>query len=153
MSTEISAAKQRGRPFQPGRSGNPSGKPRGARHKITLAAEALLDGEAEALTRRAIELALGGDTTALRLCLDRIIPPRRDRPVRLGMPPLVSAADAAIALSSIASAVTEGDVTPTEGAVISELVSVFVKAIEVADLEKRLVALEERLTNPRSNVS
>jgi Family of unknown function (DUF5681) len=58
--------------FQPGRSGNPSGRPRGARHRATLAAEALLDGEAAALTRKAIERALEGDATAMRLCLERI---------------------------------------------------------------------------------
>ena len=69
--------KTRGRPFA---TGNP-GRPKGARHRVTVAAEALLDGEAEALTRKAIELALAGDTIALRLCLDRIIPPRRERAV------------------------------------------------------------------------
>ena len=57
---ENTGAKQGGR-FQKGRSGNPAGKPKGARHRATLAAEALLDGEAEALTRKAIELALAGD--------------------------------------------------------------------------------------------
>lgn len=51
--------------------GNP-GKPRGARHKATQAALALLDGEAATLTRKAVEMALEGDTTALRLCLERI---------------------------------------------------------------------------------
>src|SRR5262245_41119418 len=63
------ARNQRGRPFVKGQSGCPAGKPRGARHRTTLAAEALLDGEAEALTRKAVELALNGDSTALRLCL------------------------------------------------------------------------------------
>ena len=75
MSTEITALKQRGRPFKPGQSGNPLGRPKGARNRATIAAEALLDGEAEALTRKAIELALDGDTTALRLCLERLMPP------------------------------------------------------------------------------
>jgi hypothetical protein len=46
-----------------------------------MAAEALLDGEAEALTRKAVELALAGDTVALRLCLERLLPPRRSRRV------------------------------------------------------------------------
>jgi hypothetical protein len=66
-----------------GQSGNPSGRPPGARHKATVAAEALLDGEAEGLTRKALEMALDGDTVALRLCLERILPPRRERPVHL----------------------------------------------------------------------
>ena len=67
MSAEIAAAKQRGRPFQRGQSGNPNGKPKGVRNRATLAAEALLDGEAEALTRKVVEMALAGDSTAMRL--------------------------------------------------------------------------------------
>jgi len=74
--TEFAAGKQRGRPFERGVSGNPAGKPKGARHRATLAAEALLDGEAEALTRKAIELALEGNIFALKICLDRILPAR-----------------------------------------------------------------------------
>jgi hypothetical protein len=60
--------------FKPGQSGNPAGKPKGARHKATLAAQALLEGEAEGIARKAVELALAGDTVALRLCLDRLMP-------------------------------------------------------------------------------
>jgi hypothetical protein len=75
------------------RPGNP-GRPKGARHRTTLAIEAILDGEAEALTRKAIELAKAGDTTALRLCLERLAPPRKDRPLKLTMPPLERPEDA-----------------------------------------------------------
>src|ERR1700676_1161621 len=99
------AGNQRGRPFTKGRSGNPAGKPRGARHQATLAAEALFDGEAEGLSRKAIELALAGDVPALRICLDRILPPRRERPVHFKLPPLRSATDAAAALAAITAAV------------------------------------------------
>jgi Family of unknown function (DUF5681) len=67
-------------PFEPGKSGNPAGKLKGTRNKTTLAVMALLDGEAETITRKAIQLAKEGDLTALRLCLDRIAPPRKDRP-------------------------------------------------------------------------
>src|SRR6516162_1772746 len=67
--------KQRGRPFTKGRSGNPAGRPRGLRNRSTLAAQLLLQGKAEALTRKAVELALGGDPAALRLCLDRSLRP------------------------------------------------------------------------------
>jgi hypothetical protein len=74
-----SAPKTRGSPFT-------AGKAKGARHKATLAAESLLDGEAEKLTRTAIERALAGDGVALRLCLERLIPPRKDRPIRIDLP-------------------------------------------------------------------
>src|SRR5215216_3922116 len=80
--------------FQKGQSGNPQGKPKGTRHRVTMAAETLLEGEAEAITRKAIELAKQGDGPALRLCMDRIYPARKDRPVRFGLPPIERAADA-----------------------------------------------------------
>jgi hypothetical protein len=69
------------RPFEKSRSGNPTGRPRGCRNRSTLAAQLLLQGEAEALTRKAVELALGGDPMALRLCIDRLIAPHRERVV------------------------------------------------------------------------
>jgi len=72
----------RGR-FRKGKSGNPAGRPPGSVNRSTRAAIQLLDGEAEALTRKAIELALAGDPMALRLCLDRIVGVRRGRPVEL----------------------------------------------------------------------
>src|SRR5260370_2747785 len=93
-----------GRPFEKGRSGNPAGRPRGARNKATLAAEALFDSEAEALSRQAVELALGGSEGALRLCLDRLIAPRRERPIQLAVPPIRSASDIAAAKGAIVKA-------------------------------------------------
>src|SRR5215211_737744 len=114
--SENTEPKQRPRLFQPGQSGNPSGRPPGSRNKTTLALDALLDGEAEALTRKAIELAKAGDMVALRLCLDRICPPRKDRPVRFDLPTLKTAADAVEAASAIIGAVSHGDLTPSEAA-------------------------------------
>jgi hypothetical protein len=67
-------SKSRGRPFAPGKSGNPNDRPKGARNKATIAAESLLDGEVETLTRKLIERAKEGDVGALRFCLDRICP-------------------------------------------------------------------------------
>src|SRR5712691_7176439 len=127
------ATKTRGRgPGRPFQRGNP-GRPKGARHRATLAAEALLDGEAEALTRKAIELALAGDTTALRLCLDRVVPPRRERPVHFKVPLLESASDAAGAMAVITVGVATGEVTAGQAAELTRLVEGFVKALEAAD--------------------
>jgi hypothetical protein len=140
---ENTAGKQRGRPFRPGRSGNPAGKPKGARHKTTLAIEALFEGEADAIGRKAIEKAKEGDTTALRLCLERILPARRDRPVAFELPKLETAADAGKAASAIAQAVAEGELTPSEAGELSKLVEGFTRAMEVHELEARLTKLEE----------
>jgi hypothetical protein len=127
--------------FGPGNSG----KPKGARHKATQAALALLDGEAEALTRQAVTMALGGDTTALRLCLERIAPPRRDAPVTFDLPRMETARDAAKAAGAVLGAVADGDLTPTEGAHIMGLVETYRRTLETSDLEARLRYMEETL--------
>lgn len=124
--------------FAPGNSG----KPRGTRHRATRAAEALLEGEAEALTRRAIELALAGDTTALRLCLERVAPPRRDARVTFELPRMTSATDAAQAAGAVLEAVASGELTPSEGAHVMQLVETYRRTLETSDLEARIAAVE-----------
>lgn len=129
--------------FKTGYSGNPAGRPQGARNKATEIAESLLDGSAEALTERALELAMQGDATALRLCLERIIPPRRHRPVRLGLKPVRDAADLGPAMAAITMAAVEGAITPSEGAELARIVEIFVRAVEASDFEKRLRDVEK----------
>jgi hypothetical protein len=129
-------------PFEPGHSGNPAGKTKGTRNKVTLAIEALLDGEAEALTRKAIELAKSGDMTALRLCLDRLAPPRKDRHVVFELPPVACAADAVKASAALVAAVAEGDLTPAEAAELGKLIESYVRALEATDFATRLDNLE-----------
>lgn len=124
--------------FGPGNSG----KPKGARHKATTAALALLDGQAEALAQKAIETALAGDTTALRLCLDRIAPPRKDAPVSFTLPPMTTAKDAATAAAAILDAVALGDLTPNEAAQIMGLIETYRRTLETCELEARVAALE-----------
>lgn len=121
--------------------GNP-GKPKGARHKTTLAVEALLQGEAEALSRKAIDLALDGDTVALRLCLERIAPARKDAPVNFDLPEIKSAADAANALGAILSATATGQLTPSEAAGMAGLIEGYRRTLETTELEQRITALE-----------
>ncbi|HEY3910650.1 MAG TPA: DUF5681 domain-containing protein [Stellaceae bacterium] len=138
----------RGRPFPAGRSGNPGGRRPGRRNRASLAAEALLDGEADLLTRRAVELAIEGDPTALKLCLERILAPRRERAVRFALPPIRSAADIAGAMGAVAAAVAEGALTPGEAAALAQIVDTFVRAIEASDFDRRLQALEADAARP-----
>ena len=127
------------------RAETPAGKPKGTRNKATVACEALLDGEAENLTRKAIELANEGDITALRLCLDRLLPPRKDRPVAFDLPKLTSPADAVMAQTAIVEAVSSGDLTPGEAAELSKIVGGYTRAIKTADLAARIERLEAGL--------
>jgi uncharacterized protein DUF5681 len=131
----------RGR-FVRGRSGNPAGRPPGLRSRATLAAERMLDDEATALTRKALDLAHDGDPVALRLCLDRIIAPRRERAVSFTMPPIAGAADLAAAMAALTGAAAQGIITPGEAAQLAQVVETYIRAIETTDFERRLRAVE-----------
>ena len=132
----------RGRPFQKGQSGNPAGRPPGSRDRTALAAEYLLEGEAQALTRKAIDLALEGDTTALRLCLERILPQRKSRAVAFEAPRIDRVEDLAGAIGSIFQEVAGGRLRLDEGAALVGMLESKRRAMETIDLEKRLRALE-----------
>jgi Family of unknown function (DUF5681) len=145
MVPDNTEAKQGGTQFQPGHSGNPNGRPKGSRNAATLALESLLDGQAEALTQKAIDLALAGDMAALRLCLDRILPARKDRPVSIEMPAIDTAEDAKAASAALLAAVCAGSLTPSEASEIAKLVDAHVRAIETSEVLARLERLEQRL--------
>jgi hypothetical protein len=143
---ENTGSKQAETQFKPGRSGNPAGRPKGSRNATTLALETLLDGQANALTQKAIDLALAGDMAALRLCLDRILPPRKDRPLTFEFPEITNAAEAAKTMAAILAAVASGEITPIEASEIGKLVDSYVRAVEATELAERIERLE-RMTN------
>ena len=132
--------------FSKGTSGNPSGRPPGSRNHATLLMESLLEGEAEQLTRKAIELALGGDITALRLCLERLIPPRKDRPIHLILPPIENVQQISLAMARVSTAIGEGEITPMEGEVLSNILAAHKDVLVTADLELRMDELELRMS-------
>ena len=137
------AARDENGRFARGRSGNPAGRPPGCRDRATRAARLLLAGEGEALTRKAVELAMAGDPVALRLCIERIVGPCRERAVEFDMPPIRGAADLAGAMAAVAGAVAQGAVTPREAAQLGRLVEAYARAVEATEFERRLSALEK----------
>ena len=145
MTADNAAPKQRGRPFRPGQSGNPAGMAPGTRHRATRAVEALLAGEADGLTRKAIEAALGGDMTAMRLCLERLAPPPRTRTVTVpDMPDLGTPAGLLAASARLIAAVAGGELAPDEAATLAGLLDRHRQAIETSDLAERMTALEQQ---------
>ena len=142
-SAENSKEKQRGRPFEPGQSGYPNGRPKGARNHVTRVVEALIEGQGEALGAKAVEKALDGDSPMLRALLSTLVPPR-ERTVEFELPKIESAADAVKASSAVIAACAAGELSPHEATEIMGLISTHVRTIEVAELEARLTALEKR---------
>ena len=133
--------------FKKGQSGNPKGKPKGCLSKATRAMKLLLDGEMENLTRACIEKAMDGDMTAMRLCLERIAPPVKELPVEFKLPSVSTAEKLSKATAKILREVAAGNLTVTQGEGISRLLSHHQKALEIADLEARIKALEEAANN------
>lgn len=129
----------RGRPFAKGNGG----RRHGSKNKNSLIVEALSDGDKEELVRKGIELAKAGDVSMLKFILSRILP--RERPIRIDLPRMEFADDAVEALGTILRAVSEGSISPGEGADIATLVNTYARAIDIADVTRRLDALEARL--------
>jgi hypothetical protein len=129
--------------FKKGTSGNPSGRPTGSRNRATLMAEQYLEGQSEQLTRKVVDMAKGENILALRLCLERVIPIRKERSIELDLPPAQNALDLAANLQLILAAVGEGRITPGEAQALTEVVSSQAHLFETADMERRLQELEE----------
>lgn len=136
--------------YKPGQSGNPAGKPKGARNHATRAILKLIDGGAEEITKAVLEAAKGGDMGAARFVLERIVPPAKERPVSLDLPDIADAQGIAAAQAAILKAVAIGELTPGEGNIMAGIVEANRKAQETELMEKRLAALEAQL--PKSGV-
>ncbi|MBB5676414.1 hypothetical protein [Xanthomonas arboricola] len=121
--------------------GNP-GRRRGARNKTTLAAMALLEKDSKRLTKKAIDMALAGDAAALRLCLERIAPPTRERVIQVDLPIPQTPADVPTTMRAILAAAAEGTITAGEAERLGRCVEGFARAHELADFDARLRALE-----------
>lgn len=111
---------------------------------MSLATEALIAGEAEALTRRVIQQALAGDGQALRMCLDRICPPPKDRPVQYALPAVATLSDHPKAIGALLEAMAAGELTPIEAGSFAKLLEAHANATGLAELEQRIAALEAR---------
>lgn len=145
---EETAGKQRqrgpGRPFTPGQSGNPAGRPLGARNAALVALDAIGTTGAAAVLRKVVTKARGGDMRAAEVLLSRCWPARKGRPIALTIPPLDQPGGLAAAVATVISAVADGTITPDEGQTLTAMLDLHRRAIEVADLERRIAALEKR---------
>jgi hypothetical protein len=127
-----------------GVSGNPVGKPAGARNKATIMVQTIMERGAKEITEAVVDLAKGGDLSAARLVLERLIPPAKERPVFLELPSTETAEGIGQAQQAILQAVATGDLLPGEAATLASIVEARRKAVETQELEQRITALESK---------
>ena len=131
--------------FVKGQSGNPRGKLPGQRNKATEMAEELMRKSAEAIMRTVCEAAVAGDMAAARMVVDRLVPIRRGRPVKFDLPK----GDVVEVLTGVVAAVSNGDLSPDEGQSVAAIIEGKRRAIESAEFEERLSAVEKMLSERR----
>ena len=119
--------------FLPGRSGNPAGRPLGARNKASLLAEMIDEAASAAIVRTVVDRALAGDWPALRLCFTRLVAPKKEAPVEFDLPSVATLTDVADAGAALLAAVAAGEITPGEGQKIMALLSAQIRILTAAE--------------------
>src|SRR5262249_11231004 len=133
----------RGRPWPKGVSGNPAGMKPGTRHRATVIAETLIDGQADALVQKAIKMGLDGNPIILRALLDRLAAPRKSRSVAVKLPEIRTSADLVHAIAEINKALAAGELDLEALEALTRYLDAAGRAIDAKDIEERLARLEE----------
>jgi hypothetical protein len=131
--------------FKPGQSGNPAGRPKGSRNKITLLAQAMVEAEGPELIRTFIDGTKAQRPVPQKITGGVLFPPHRYRPVEIDLPETDTPAGVAAAQSALVRHVAEGEICPEQGAQVSRMLEATLRALEVADLDGRVRRLEEQL--------
>lgn len=140
-----SGVKQRGRPFRKGESGNPAGRKLGSRSKSTLLGQALMSEELEGVVRKCVEMALGGDSTCIKVVIDKLIPSAKSHPICLPIDPPQSTADIPRVLLDTFVELYKGTVHPEDIEALIKLVGIYRDAVSALSIEARLTEIEQRI--------
>jgi len=141
-------AKARGRPFPTGNAAG-SGRPTGSRNKTTQAAQGLLSEYAEPVTKKCLTMAMHGDSTAMRLVMERILPARRSAPLQFKLPKMESLSDIPKGAQAILTAVAKGRLTMDEGDRLMALLERYGRVLETIVILPRLEAVEQHQKQQR----
>jgi hypothetical protein len=131
--------------FQPGQSGNPAGRPRGARNKAAFVVHGVVEEHVEAITRAQCRKALEGSERAQRFLIRYAAAPARQGTVTLDLPETVTLEGLLAAHESLTRAFAAGELTPEEARAGVELLEAHRRALELGELARRLEAVEQEL--------
>jgi hypothetical protein len=138
--------------YRPGQSGNPNGKVKGTKNKRSQLAK-LLEPHANELINKAVEMAKNGDSNSLRLCIERLIPKAKNETVNI-TPPNGSLTEPKALLefgAEILRAVSNQELTPEQGKIISDIIESQRRNIEISNLFERVIEIENTLKNRTNN--
>ncbi|MCE9680869.1 DUF5681 domain-containing protein [Halomonas alkalisoli] len=124
--------------WRPGVSGNPAGRPKSA----TTELRRQLSEHGPALAAKAVELALAGDSTALRICLDRISPTLKAQPAPISVS-LEGAEGLAGVSRRLVDAAASGEIPADVASQLVGALGQVARITEIDELERRLAKLEE----------
>lgn len=137
--------KPRGKPFAKGMSGNPAGRPQGARNRSTALRELISNDQSDAILNIMIKSALDGNLTAARYILDRVAPASPSQPIMIDLPPIDSVEAGAHAIDVTLKAVGQGDITLNDAKEVIELIKDRIKLIETVGFEQRIRQVEQEI--------
>jgi hypothetical protein len=132
----------RGRPFQPGNQYG-RGRPPGSRNKIGSVVQEALESHAETLMKKCVMLALQGNLTAMKLCIERLVPAPRQRVIKFKLPAIKTITDLTVASEAVVRGATRGQLTPSEGQSFTAMLDDRRRMMESKELDSRVRALEE----------
>jgi len=131
--------------FKPGKSGNPAGRPKGIKDRRVALREKLLP-HADQLIEMVTTFAKSGDMAAMKIIMDRLIPPLKEEPIHVTIPKIESAADCTQAQAAVVNAVAAGDMLPSEGQAISNLIEAQRRTFETTELAQQMRDLHEEIS-------
>jgi hypothetical protein len=109
---------------------------------MTLLAQEMLQSQAPEIVNKCLELALQGDTAALRLCLERVAPVRSKRPVNLGSLPMSTVAELSQASDIVLRKVVSGQLTILEARGMAQLIADRRKVLLIEEEKKRFLKMQ-----------
>ena len=130
--------------FKSGQSGNPAGRPKGTKDRRSALRD-LLKPHAEELVKVVVAYAKAGDPAAMRIVMERLVPPLREEPIRVDLPAINGIDDCSTAQAALVAAAAAGQLLPSEARLMCDLIDAQRRAFESSDVARRLEAIEEAL--------